>query len=113
MFQIWFAILISVISKIHSFIEYADGNAKRYEYSIQDISAYSEYDNRIKSPILLTITDLYQDGIKRNEDRIDFVSQNEGFDKDCFKIKHIKLVFDTESKQKPLCKNVSVLDTRF
>ena len=103
----------SVISKIHSFIEYADGNGKQYEYSIQDISAYSEYDYRIKSPILLTITDLYQDVIMRNEDRIDFVSQNEDFDKDCFKIKRIKLVFDTESKQKPLCKNVSVLDTRF
>lgn len=103
----------SAIRKIHSFIEYADGHAKRYEYARQEISGYSKSDNRIKSPILLTITDLYQDGITWGEECIDFVHQKEGFDKDCFKIKRIKLVFDTDVPQKPLCKKVKVLDTRF
>ena len=103
----------SVISKIHSLIEYADGNAKRYEYTIHDISEYSKSDNRIKSPILLTITDLYQNGITWSNDCIDFVPQIEGFDKDSFKIKRIKLVFDTDSTQIPLCKKVNILDTRF
>lgn len=103
----------SVISKIHSLIEYADGNAKRYEYTIHDISEYSKSDNRIKSPILLTITDLYQNGITWSNDCIDFVPQIEGFDKDSFKIKRIKLVFDTDAQQTFLCKKVNVLDTRF
>ncbi len=103
----------SVIRRIHSLIEYADGHAKRYEYDMQGISGYSKSDNRIKSPILLTITDLYQDGITWSEECIDFVHQKDGFDKDSFKIKRIKLVFDTDVPQKPLCKKVKVLDTRF
>lgn len=103
----------SVINKIHSIIEYADGQEKQYGYAIQDISGYSKSDNRIKSPILLTITDLYQDGITWGEECIDFVPQIDGFDKDSFKIKRIKLVFDTDSTQIPLCKKVNILDTRF
>lgn len=103
----------SVINKIHSIIEYADGQEKQYEYAIQNISGYSKSDNRIKSPILLTITDLYQDGITWGEECIDFVPQIGGFDKDSFKIKRIKLVFDTDAPQKLLCEKVNVLDTRF
>lgn len=103
----------SVISKIHSFIEYADGHAKQYEYDIQEISEYSKSDNRIKSPILLTITDLYHNGITWNEKCIDFVPQKEGFEKDSFKIKRIKLVFDTDVTQKPIWKKINILDTRF
>lgn len=103
----------SVINKIHSIIEYADGQEKQYGYAIQDISGYSKSDNRIKSPILLTITDLYQDGITWGEECIDFVPQIDGFDKDSFKIKRIKLVFDTDAPQTLLCEKVNVLDTRF
>lgn len=103
----------SVINKIHSIIEYADGQEKQSGYAIQDISRYSKSDNRIKSPILLTITDLYQDGITWGEECIDFVPQIDGFDKDSFKIKRIKLVFDTDAPQMLLCKKVNVLDTRF
>ena len=103
----------SVINKIHSIIEYADGQEKQYEYAIQNISEYLKSDNRIKSPILLTITDLYQDGITWGEECIDFVPQIDGFDKDSFKIKRIKLVFDTDAQQTFLCKKVNVLDTRF
>ena len=103
----------SVINKIHSIIEYADGQEKQYEYAIQDISGYSKSDNRIKSPILLTITDLYQDGITWGEECIDFVPQIDGFDKGSFKIKRIKLVFDTDAPQTLLCEKVNVLDTRF
>ena len=103
----------SVINKIHSIIEYADGQEKQYGYAIQDISGYSKSDNRIKSPILLTITDLYQDGITWGEECIDFVPQIDGFDKDSFKIKRIKLVFDTDAPQTLLFEKVNVLDTRF
>ena len=103
----------SVINKIHSIIEYADGQEKQYGYAIQDIRGYSKSDNRIKSPILLTITDLYQDGITWGEECIDFVPQIDGFDKDSFKIKRIKLVFDTDAPQMLLCKKVNVLDARF
>ncbi len=103
----------SVINKILSIIEYADGQEKQYEYAIQNISEYLKSDNRIKSPILLTITDLYQDGITWGEECIDFVPQIGGFDKDSFKIKRIKLVFDTDAPQKLLCEKVNVLDTRF
>lgn len=103
----------SVINKIHSIIEYADGQEKQYGYAIQDISGYSKSDNRIKSLILLTITDLYQDGITWGEECIDFVPQIDGFDKDSFKIKRIKLVFDTDASQTLLCEKVNVLDTRF
>lgn len=103
----------SAISIIHSLVEYANGNAKRHEYTIQDISSYSKSDNRLKSPILLTITDLYHDGITWGEDYIDFVPQIGGFNKDNFKIKRIKLVFDADATLKPLCKKINVLDTRF
>ncbi len=103
----------SAISKIHSLIEYADGNAKRYEYAIQDIRGYTKLDNRIKSPILLTIIDLYHDGITWGEDYIDFIPQIGDYNKDNFKIKRIKLVFDADATQKPLCRKVNVLDTRF
>ena len=112
--EFWFAIIdTSAISKIHSLIEYADGNAKRYEYAIQDIRGYTKLDNRIKSPILLTITDLYHDGITWGEDYIDFIPQIGDYNKDNFKIKRIKLVFDADATQKPLCRKVNVLDTRF
>lgn len=99
------------VKSFNSIIEYADGSIKKYKYEESDRSGFI-VDHRIKSPILLTVTDLYHDGIIWSEDSIDFVSQTDGFDKDKFKIKSIKLIFNTESDSSSLSKNIKVLDSR-
>lgn len=86
-------------------------------------------DMRIKSPILLTITDLHSDGFIWTENKIEpgaqdseygsvsynleIVPQDKGFDDDKFKIKSIELTFDSKKSAKSICKNIKVLDARF
>lgn len=101
------------VNTINSLITYADGSQKRYRFESRNISSYSRYDTRIKSPVLLTITDLYQDGIVWSENGIDFLSQDTDFDNSRFKIKNIKLIFDTGVSAMSVCKNIEVLDARF
>lgn len=45
---------------IDAVVEYADGRQKHFRYETRDISDYHMADTRIKSPLLLTITDMYQ-----------------------------------------------------
>ena len=99
------------VKSINSLIEYADGSKKEYIY--EPVKKHNKIDRRIKSPVLLTITDLYNDGIIRSGNSFEFVSQTSGFDKDKFKIKNIKLVFNTDSITDTVCRGLTVLDCRF
>lgn len=44
---------------IDAVVEYNDGHQKHFRYETKDISDYNMADTRIKSPVLLTITDMY------------------------------------------------------
>lgn len=100
------------VKTINSLITYADGSQKQYKHEVEDISEYSSRDNRIKSPILLTITDLYHDGISWLEDSIEFLSQD-AYSEDKFKIKSIRLSYGSGSTATPVCRGVKALDARF
>lgn len=99
------------VSAINSIITYADGSEKRYKYEPVDIGEPEMKGNKIKSPILLTITDLYHDGTISNDSIFEYLPQNTIFEKN--KIKSIKLVFDKSKAAKDVCKDIKVLDARF
>lgn len=100
---------------INSIITYADGSKKQYKYESETIDETVDEsfikDKRIKSPILLTITDLYHDGTICNDSIFEYIPQNTIFEKN--KIKSIKLVFDKGKKAKDVCRGIKVLDSRF
>lgn len=100
------------LKSIESLIEYADGSIKKYKYETEE-AAGQIIDTRIKSPVLLTVTDLYHDGIIWSEDKIDYIPQTAGFDNDKFKIKNIKLIINEDRFSMPLSKSIRILDARF
>lgn len=98
------------IKNIYSVVTYADGSEKQYLYKQ---TTHPDYEG-LTSPIVLTITDMYEDGITdRSDTYYEFLPLDTSFEDDKFKIKSIKLIFDTEKKAKSVCKNIKVLDARF
>ena len=75
------------------------------------MNGFSSNDTRIKSPVILTVTDLYHDGYILTEDR--YILQNAGFEDDKFRIKNIRLTFDTSTIGQSVCNGIKVLDARF
>lgn len=107
----------SKVKSIRALIIYADGCQTTFTYEPQDIKYFLE-DRRIKSPVLLTITDLYHDGIAQlwmedsNINNIDDITKV-NVDDDSHKIKSIRLTFETNEPAKSVCKSVIPLDARF
>lgn len=102
------------VKAIQSVVTYADGKHKHYKYAPEELMPYISYDSRIKTPVILTITDLYQyDILKSVDDIYCLTTGTADFKEDKFKIKKIKLVFDTDSTAVSMCKDIKVLDARF
>lgn len=101
------------IRRINSIIEYADGSKKRYIYETEDLGKYVKIDSRVKTPILLAITDFYHDGMIWSENSLEYITHTKGKYEDKFKIKSIKLYFNTVGPQVTVCKGIKVIDARF
>lgn len=93
------------IKEINASVRYADGRQQHWTYEANDRPGSD--DHRIKSPVLLTITDLYHDELMPR------VSQNMSETDDKYAIDRIELEFDTPSLPTSLLKNIKVLDSRF
>lgn len=98
------------VKSILSTVTFADGRCESYRYILD-----SDYpDEKIKSPALLTITDILHDGMRFTEGE-GFSNMTGDFGSDRFKIRKIKLQFSREattSSRRPFC-NIRVLDARF
>lgn len=99
------------VKSIRSCVTYADGTEKRYRYESKNMNGFSSDDTRIKSPVILTVTDLYHDGYILTEDR--YILQNAGFEDYKFRIKNIRLTFDASTIGQSVCNGIKVLDARF
>lgn len=103
----------TVVRSVSSIIEYADGTKKRYNYEPYDLEQYINNDSRVKTPILLAITDFYYDGMIWSENSLEYITHTKGKYEDKFKIKSIKLYFNTVGPQVTVCKGIKVIDARF
>lgn len=88
---------------IDAVVEYADCRQKHFRYETRDISDYHMADTRIKSPLLLTITDMYQTLNPHFSDK-------SPADAAGMLIKRIRLSFDSPNSN-PL-KSLTPLDSR-
>lgn len=101
---------IMQVESIQSTIIFADGRSESYKYILD-----TDYpDEKIKSPVFLTITDICHDGMKFTEEG-ELSNMTGHFDSAGFKINKIKLLLSrkaTTSSRQPLC-NIRVIDARF
>ncbi len=101
----------AIVKSINSRITYVDGRVEEYIYSQ---TAPETFDRKIVSPVILTITDLIHDGNLWHENTI--INLSDDFDNPHFKIKKIKLDFNTvkaSRKSSDSNYNIRVLDSRF
>ena len=101
----------AIVKSINSRITYVDGRVEEYIYSQ---TAPETFDRKIVSPVILTITDLIHDGNLWHENTI--INLSDDFDNPHFKIKTIKLDFNTvkaSRKSSDSNYNIRVLDSRF
>ena len=110
---------INSVKSINSVVTYSDGREKQYKYEPSELIR-EQADTRLKSPVILTMTDLNHNGIVSTEKLIYIIPQEDIHKNDTFKIKHIQLTFNydeavnqiTDIKQS-MCKDVKLIDARF
>lgn len=102
------------VKSINSIVTYADGQKKKYIYKPND---YLNPDRVMKSPMLLTVTDLFHDTAewtKFDDDNYIF-DRDTDFDQEKFKIKEIELIFNLKPSPSSLQAfgDIRLLDSRF
>ena len=102
------------VKSINSVVTYADGQKKKYIYKPND---YLNPDRVMKSPMILTITDLFHDTAewtKIDDDNYIF-DRDTDFDQERFKIKEIELIFNLKPSPSSLQAfgDIRLLDSRF
>ena len=103
------------IQSIDATITYLDGRERKYRYErAKEHTGF--WAPRVQAPVLLTVTDLYHDGMGWSED-IDYYANKTGeFDNEEFKIKNITLHFNIDKTVfagKSPFGGIRPLDTRF
>lgn len=102
------------VKSINSLVTYANGQKKKYIYKP---NKYLRTDRVIKSPIILSITDLFHDteDFTRVNDKYMLYNRNTDFDQEKFKIKEIELVFNLKPSpsSRQAFGDIRLLDSRF
>ncbi len=98
------------VTSIQTVVTLADGREERYIHKSQNYSG-----DQIRSPVLLTITDLNHDGMRWDKQGLICTNHTGDFDNDLFKVKNIRLIFNrvpSTSSRQPFG-NLRILDARF